>query len=357
MSYTIYKTNGLQLLTLLDGTLDDKYGVKLVGKNYINYGTAQNENFIYLLENFASDIAPLYPLAGQLWYNTTANTINCYDGVSFSALANVNQLSGGVTSLNLALLANVALLHTAIQSNANIHIANAAVQATAISSLLANAVVQNDLINTINANVSTVNSNISTLQTLNTTLSDAIVSTNANVSATRGNISVLQGNVVALFANAAARYAEITAIQTAGYITLTNLAPYATLANPILTGTPQAITTALSDNSTKIATTAFVTQKETILRSYTDSSISSVTDSLNNNLIPAINLRANINSPAFTGTVQAPTVSFTDTSTAVATTAWVRNATQYWDGSRKYVSTNAPSASDGSNGDIWFQYQ
>ena len=357
MSYTIYKTNGLQLLTLLDGTLDDKYGVKLVGKNYINYGTAQNENFVYLLENFASDTAPLYPLAGQLWYNTTANTINCYDGVSFSALANVSQLSGGVASLNLALLANVALLQTAIQSNANVQTANAAVQANAISSLWANAVAQHDSINTINANISIVNGNIDALQASATSLSSAIASTNSDVSATRGNISILQGNVVALFANAAAQAAEITAIQTAGYITSADLNPYATLADPVLTGVPQSVTTILSDNSTKIATTAFVTQKETILRSYTDSSISSVTDSVNNNLIPSINLRANIDSPTFTGTVQAPTVSFSDTSTKVATTAWVRNATQYWDGSRKYVSTNAPSSSDGSNGDIWFQYQ
>ena len=357
MSYTIYKTNGLQLLTLLDGTLDDKYGVKLVGKNYINYGTAQNENFVYLLENFASDTAPLYPLAGQLWYNTTANTINCYDGVSFSALANVSQLSGGVASLNLALLANVALLHTAIQSNANVQTANAVVQANAISSLQANAVTQHNSINTINANISIVNDNIAALQASATSLSSAIASTNSDVSATRGNISILQGNVVALFANAAAQAAEITAIQTAGYITSADLIPYATLADPVLTGVPQSVTPGLSDNSTKIATTAFVTQKETILRSYTDSSISSVTDSVNTNLIPSINLRANINSPTFTGTVQAPTVSFSDISTQVATTAWVRNATQYWDGSRKYVSANAPSSSDGANGDIWFQYQ
>ena len=67
MSYTIYKTNGLQLLTLLDGTLDTSTGLNLVGKNYINYGTVQNENFVWLLENQASDTPPLYPLTGQLW--------------------------------------------------------------------------------------------------------------------------------------------------------------------------------------------------------------------------------------------------------------------------------------------------
>jgi hypothetical protein len=354
MSYTIYKTNGLQLLTLLDGTLDDKYGVKLVGKNYINYGTAQNENFVYLLENFASDTAPLYPLAGQLWYNTTANTINCYDGASFSALANVSQLSGGVASLNSALLANVALLQTAIQSNANIQTANAVVQATAISNLLANVVAQNNSINTINANIIVANVNISTLQTTATTLTTKTDSTNSNVAAVVGNVTILQGNVVALFANAATQDAAITAIQSAGYITTAPLSAYATLTSPTFTGTVSGITKAM------VGLGAVTNEsKETMFTSPT------FTGSVNGITKAMVGLGAVTNeskatmfdSPVFTTNPTAPTQANTDNSTKLATTAWVRNATQYWDGSRKYVSASAPTSGDGVDGDIWFQYQ
>jgi len=354
MSYTIYKTNGLQLLTLLDGTLDDKYGVKLVGKNYINYGTAQNENFVYLLENFASDTAPLYPLAGQLWYNTTANTINCYDGASFSALANVSQLSGGVASLNSALLANVALLQTAIQSNASIQTANAVVQATAISNLLANVVAQNNSINTINANIIVANVNISTLQTTATTLTTKTDSTNSNVAAVVGNVTILQGNVVALFANAAIQGAAITDIQSAGYITTAPLSAYATLNSPAFTGTVSGITKAM------VGLGAVTNEsKETMFTSPT------FTGSVNGITKAMVGLGAVTNeskatmfdSPVFTTNPTAPTQANTDNSTKLATTAWVRNATQYWDGSRKYVSASAPTSGDGVDGDIWFQYQ
>jgi hypothetical protein len=145
MAYTINKTNGQQLLSLLDGTVNDQYQVKLVGKNYINYGTAQNENFIYLLENFANDIAPLYPLTGQLWYNTTANTLSYYDGSTFMALANVTQLGAGVSTLRAELIANVAILQSQITANNIATTANAASQHADISNLWANATIQNVL--------------------------------------------------------------------------------------------------------------------------------------------------------------------------------------------------------------------
>jgi hypothetical protein len=41
--------------------------------------------------------------------------------------------------------------------------------------------------------------------------------------------------------------------------------------------------------------------------------------------------------------------------TWLATTSYVRQAAEYWGGSGKFVSTNAPTVSDGVNGDFWFQ--
>lgn len=43
--------------------------------------------------------------------------------------------------------------------------------------------------------------------------------------------------------------------------------------------------------------------------------------------------------------------------TKVATTAYVRQVAQYWNGSAKFVSTAAPTSGDGENGDFWFQIE
>jgi hypothetical protein len=40
----------------------------------------------------------------------------------------------------------------------------------------------------------------------------------------------------------------------------------------------------------------------------------------------------------------------------IATTQYVRTAGQWWGGSAKFVSTSAPDAGQGNDGDFWFQY-
>lgn len=69
MTYTINRTNGQVLTTVEDGTVDTKFAVKLIGKNYAGYGEIQNENFVALMENFAGNTAPSNPIIGQLWYD------------------------------------------------------------------------------------------------------------------------------------------------------------------------------------------------------------------------------------------------------------------------------------------------
>jgi len=44
--------------------------LSLVGRGYPNYGEKIAENFLHLLENFASPIPPVNPILGQLWYDT-----------------------------------------------------------------------------------------------------------------------------------------------------------------------------------------------------------------------------------------------------------------------------------------------
>jgi hypothetical protein len=45
--------------------------LSLVGKGYPNYGIKYAENFLRLLENFASPSPPQNPIEGQLWYDTS----------------------------------------------------------------------------------------------------------------------------------------------------------------------------------------------------------------------------------------------------------------------------------------------
>ena len=79
MAYVINKSDGTALITLEDATVDNSTSLTLVGRNYIGYGEAQNENFLYLLENFANAGAPSKPIAGQLWFDTTNNNLKIYD--------------------------------------------------------------------------------------------------------------------------------------------------------------------------------------------------------------------------------------------------------------------------------------
>ena len=83
MAYVINLTNGQQLTTVEDGTIDQSTTIKLVGKNYAGYGEIQNENFVHLMESFSSANSPANPLSGQVWYDSSAKKLKFYDGSKF----------------------------------------------------------------------------------------------------------------------------------------------------------------------------------------------------------------------------------------------------------------------------------
>jgi len=90
MAYTLLKSNNEQLLVLNDGIADTTAtSLTLVGKNTSGYGSIQNENFVYLLENFAKSSQPRNPLVGQIWYDTNSNVLRplVYDGGTWRPLA------------------------------------------------------------------------------------------------------------------------------------------------------------------------------------------------------------------------------------------------------------------------------
>lgn len=88
MAYIINRYNGEELTALADATVDNSTSINLVGRNYVGYGELQNENFLFLMENFASDAAPPRALSGQCWFNTSDNTLYVYDGYGWAPVGN-----------------------------------------------------------------------------------------------------------------------------------------------------------------------------------------------------------------------------------------------------------------------------
>ena len=78
MAYTIKRTNG-NTITIEDNALNTTYGVQLIGKNRLGYGTSLNQNFFRLMENFSYSSAPSNPVSGQLWWDT-AGFLKVYTG-------------------------------------------------------------------------------------------------------------------------------------------------------------------------------------------------------------------------------------------------------------------------------------
>ena len=84
MAYSINKTDGTLLATVADGQVDDlSTDITLIGKNYSGFGESLNENFIKLLENFASTSRPDNPIRGQIWFDTGEAKLKVYTGTGF----------------------------------------------------------------------------------------------------------------------------------------------------------------------------------------------------------------------------------------------------------------------------------
>lgn len=101
MPYTINKYNGAQVTVVADGTIDSTLDIKLIGKNYAGYGEVQNENFVFMLENFANSNPPPKPVSGQIWFDSSASKLKFYDGSKFRTTGGAEIASVAPTGLTV----------------------------------------------------------------------------------------------------------------------------------------------------------------------------------------------------------------------------------------------------------------
>lgn len=100
MPYNINKYNGTLATTVEDGTVDNTFDIKLIGKNVAGYGEVQNENFVFLLENFASSSEPPRKTTGQIWYDSANKKLKFYDGTKFKTTGGAEISASAPTGLS-----------------------------------------------------------------------------------------------------------------------------------------------------------------------------------------------------------------------------------------------------------------
>ena len=372
MSYIINKSDGSTLVTLEPGTLDQSTSLYLIGKNYPNYGQLQQENFVHLLENFANSTAPNAPILGQLWYDTANKKLKYYDGKIFKApgatiseTAPTNPQVGDAwwDSYNDQMKAFdgmdwlvVGPLYSKWDTKSGPF-----VETLFNLDRFPKKVVTNWLNNTRRI-----------------IMSDYEFISNVTIA---GFPKIYKGYNIAVDAGL-----PLVAGIDAGNITLTNnnynanitlnsnVAGTTTNTLTVNGATGEILVTTMPTNNMAVAPKQYVDEQIQYFVYDPQSAIQLELDGLHGNVADlyvnavsqntAINsldlLKAPIDNPSFTGTPLSTTPETTDSSTQIATTAFVKSAivaadNAKWQGSTKYVSTSLPTGADGIDGDFWFQ--
>jgi hypothetical protein len=287
MSYIINNSRGQVIAVVADGTVNTTAtDLSLVGRALTDYGTFENENYVFLLENFANSTAPLQPILGQLWYNSATDVISTYgSGNAWIPLATQEYVQ----------LQKVSPAFTGTPT------APTAPTSTATTQLATTAFVTNSpqFAGVPTAPTAAAGTNTTQLATTAfVTASPVFTGTPTAPTAAAGTATTQLATTA--FVTAGPDFAGIpTAPTAANVVSNTQLATTEFVQNqktsPAFTGTPTATTAAAGDSSTRIATTAFVQGEK--------------------------------DSPALTGTPTAPTAGAGTSTTQIATTQFVQQAT------------------------------
>ena len=223
MSYIINNSRGQIVAVVGDGTVNTTAtDLALVGRAVTNYGDYQNENYVYLLENFANGTAPTQPILGQLWYNSDNDIISAYNtGNTWTALASQDYVE----------LQKISPVFTGIPT------APTATVSTNSTQLATTAFVQNN-------KVSPAFTGTPTAPTAAALTNTTQLATTAFVQGEKAS-PVFTGVPTAPTAPSGTSNLQIA---TTAFVTI----------NPAFTGIPTAPTAATLTNTTQLATTAFV---------------------------------------------------------------------------------------------------
>jgi hypothetical protein len=91
MPYTVNFTdrNNKNPITVFDNTSNNDTSLTFPGRNVTGYGQIIAENFLALLENFASESEPINPIEGQLWYNSDTNQLQIFDNTNWQSASGI----------------------------------------------------------------------------------------------------------------------------------------------------------------------------------------------------------------------------------------------------------------------------
>jgi len=171
-----------------------------------------------------------------------------------------------------------------------------------------------------------------------------------------GDLGTAAAQDVSAFATAAQGAKADTAVQPAG---LVGLAP---LASPTFTGVPAAPTPVGSDDSTKLATTAFVKAALNALVSGAPGLLDTLDEiatalgddpNFSATMTTLLAGKAPLASPVFTGNPTAPTAAPGDADTTIATTAFVAAAVEPPEGSAENPHTSKTALRTGLPKEFW----
>lgn len=125
MSYIINNSRGNIVAVVPDGTVNQgATSLSLIGQGVTSYGTDQNENLVFLLENFAAPLAPNQPVLGQLWYKSdedvlySYSTANTWQALVSEAYVQAQKISPAFTGVPTAPTAPAGTANTQIATTA-----------------------------------------------------------------------------------------------------------------------------------------------------------------------------------------------------------------------------------------------
>lgn len=328
MSYIINGFNGQIVAVIADGTIDTtSTNLQLVGRSVTDYGTAENENLVWLMQNFANNTAPTTPLVGQLWYDTATKQLFVWTvDFTWQQVASVDYVEDQKVS---PAFSGTPTAPTAGTTSSNTQLATTAfVQAQKASPLFTG---------TPRAPTPAIG-NVSTQLATTEFVQNAVNQLDLTNYAALNSPAFIGSPTAPTPANAVGNTQIATTHFVQNVLQNLNLSSYALKDSPTFTGSPTAPTPGSGTSNTQLATTAFVqAQKASPAFSGTptaptqtpgDSTEKIATTAFVGTAMSSIDLSsyAALSSPVFSGTPQAPTAAAGTGTSQIATTAFVAEA-------------------------------